>query len=319
MKKIVVLDQKTLGNDIDISAFNNYGEVKINSLTSPDNVENEIKDAEIIILNKIILNESNLKNAKNLKLICLLATGYNNIDTDYCKKRGIAVCNVAGYSTKSVAQHTISMVLSLIENINFYDKYIKNGNYAKSDTPTFHGRPYFQLYQKTWGIIGLGDIGKEVANLAEAFGCNIIYYSTSGKNVNNLYKSYSLNELLTKSDIISIHCPLNKDTENLITYKEFSKMKKNCIIANLARGKIINETDLAKALKENLIKGACIDVFENEPVTENCPLLDKEIADKLIMTPHIAWASIESRNSLIKKVCENIESFYNGGNLNRIV
>lgn len=319
MRKIVILDQKTLGDDIDISAFNNYGEVKINSLTSPGNVENEIKDAEVIILNKVILNESNLKNAKNLKLICLLATGYNNIDTEYCKKRGIAVCNVAGYSTKSVAQHTFAMVLSLIENINFYDNYIKNGSYAKSDTPTFHGKPYFQLYQKTWGIIGLGDIGKEVAGLAEAFGCNIIYYSTSGNNNNKTYKSYNLNELLIKSDIVSIHCPLNKDTENLITYKELSKMKKTAVIINAARGKIINETDLAKALKEKLIKGACIDVFENEPIKENCPLLNEDISDKLILTPHIAWASIESRNNLIKKVCKNIESFYNGGNLNRIV
>lgn len=319
MRKIVILDQKTLGDDIDISAFNNYGEVKINSLTSPGNVENEIKDAEVIILNKVILNESNLKNAKNLKLICLLATGYNNIDTEYCKKRGIAVCNVAGYSTKSVAQHTFAMILSLIENINFYDNYIKNGSYTKSDTPTFHGKPYFQLYQKTWGIIGLGDIGKEVAGLAEAFGCNIIYYSTSGNNNNKTYKSYNLNELLIKSDIVSIHCPLNKDTENLITYKELSKMKKTAVIINAARGKIINEADLAKALKEKLIKGACIDVFENEPIKENCPLLNEDIADKLILTPHIAWASIESRNNLIKKVCKNIESFYNGGNLNRIV
>lgn len=319
MRKIVILDQKTLGDDIDISAFNNYGEVKINSLTSPGNVENEIKDAEVIILNKVILNESNLKNAKNLKLICLLATGYNNIDTEYCKKRGIAVCNVAGYSTKSVAQHTFAMVLSLIENINFYDNYIKNGSYTKSDTPTFHGKPYFQLYEKTWGIIGLGDIGKEVAGLAEAFGCNIIYYSTSGNNNNKTYKSYNLNELLIKSDIVSIHCPLNKDTENLITYKELSKMKKTAVIINAARGKIINEADLAKALKEKLIKGACIDVFENEPIKENCPLLNEDIADKLILTPHIAWASIESRNNLIKKVCKNIESFYNGGNLNRIV
>lgn len=319
MKKLVILDRKTLGDDIDVSCFNNFGDLKVNDLTPKDKIEEEIKDAEVIIVNKSILNECNLKNAKNLKLICLLATGYNNVDTEYCKKHGIAVCNVAGYSTNSVAQHTFALALSLIESTSFYDNYIKSGNYSKSNVPTYHGRPYFELHDKTWGIIGLGDIGKEVAKIAKAFGCNVIYYSTSGKNNNSEYKSCDLDELLTKSDIISIHCPLNERTENLISLAELKKMKKDAVIINMARGKIINEKDLSIALKEDIIKGACIDVFEKEPIDENSPLLLKEIESKLIMSPHIAWASIEARKRLIDKVCENIESFYNGGNLNRIV
>lgn len=319
MKKIIVLDRKTLGDDIDISCFSKFGELKVNDLTPKEKIEDDIKDAEIIIVNKAILNEDNLKNAKKLKLICLLATGYNNVDTSYCKNHGIAVCNVAGYSTNSVAQHTFALALSLIESTSFYDNYIKKGDYSKSNVPTYHGRPYFELYEKTWGIIGLGDIGKEVAKIATAFGCNVIYYSTSGINHNTKYKSCDLNELLIKSNIISIHCPLNERTENLISLDELKLMKKDAVIINMARGKIINENDLCQALKEDIIKGACIDVFEKEPFDEISPLLSKDIESKLIMSPHIAWASIEARKRLIEKVCENIESFYNGGNLNRIV
>ncbi|MBR4949430.1 MAG: D-2-hydroxyacid dehydrogenase [Clostridia bacterium] len=319
MRKILMLDRETLGNDIDVSPFAAHGELFINPVTPKKKVAEEIKDAEVLILNKVFLNEENLKTAKNLKLICLLATGYNNIDTDYCKKNNIAVCNVPGYSTKSVAQHTFAMALSLIENIALYDNHVKSGAYANGDTANYLGWPYYNLDGKTWGIIGLGNIGKEVAKIASAFGCDVLYYSTSGKNNNSEYKSVSLKELLSKSDVVSLHCPLNEVTDNLITYKELSEMKPSSIIVNVARGRNINEKDLAKALKENIIGGACIDVYENEPPRPDSPILDKEIAHKLILTPHIAWASVEARNSLVTKICENIESFYNGGNLNRVV
>ncbi|MGL4363086.1 MAG: D-2-hydroxyacid dehydrogenase [Cellulosilyticaceae bacterium] len=315
---IVVLDAKTLGDDIDLTVLNALGDVTTYQLTPEECVVERIKDADVILLNKVQLNAENLKDAKKLKIIALFATGYNNIDLEYAKKANIAVANVAGYSTDSVAQHTFAMLFNLCEQLSFYDKYVKSKEYADSETFGYIGRPFNEIKGKTWGIVAMGAIGQEVARLASAFGCRVIYYSTSGKNADQPYPSVDLETLLKESDILSIHAPLNERTKNLIGYEQISQMKKTAILMNLGRGGIIKEDDLARALKENLISGAALDVLEQEPIQANHPLysVDKE---KWFVTPHIAWASIEARKLLVDEVVKNVLAFFNEEERNRIV
>lgn len=311
MKKIVILDGKTLG-DVNFDELKQFGEVIYYASTNQEEVKDKIKDANIVLTNKIVLNESNLKEAKNLELICETATGYNNIDIDYAKKNNIAVTNVAGYSTNTVAQHTFATVLSLYDKLPYYDNYVKSGHYAKSGLFTNVSIPFYELEGKTWGIIGLGAIGKRVAKIAEAFGVNVIYYSTSGNNSNSEYKRVDFNELLETSDIISIHAPLNNTTQGLINYEAIKKMKKSAILVNMGRGPIVVEADLAKAIDEELIAGAAIDVFEVEPIKLDNPLTSVKNKERLVLTPHIAWASVEARNRLFNEVILNIKAFNNG-------
>lgn len=311
MKNIVILDGKTLGN-LDFTKLEGFGEVTYYDTTKPEEVVERIKDANIILTNKVVLNENNLKESKNLELICETATGFNNIDIVYAKKNKIAVTNVAGYSTNTVAQHTFATVLSLYDKISYYDNYVKSGKYAKSGLFTDLTKSFYELEGKTWGIIGFGAIGKRVAKIGEAFGVNIVYYSTSGKNSNLDYKRVTFEELLETSDIISIHAPLNKDTQGLINYDALSKMKKSALLVNMGRGPIVVEEDLAKAIDEELIAGAALDVFEVEPIKEDNPLVSMKNKDNLILTPHIAWASVEARNRLFEEIIKNIKAFYNG-------
>lgn len=310
--KIVILDANTLGNGVDLTVFEEFGEVYIYGFTPEEKVIDRIKDVDIIITNKVILNESNLKYADKIKLICLTATGTNNVDKDYTKKNNIKVTNVVGYSTENVAQHTFSLLFYLLEKLAYYDEYVKKGRYINDSAFKHFEVQYHELYNKTWGIIGLGAIGKRVASIAEAFGCNVIYNSTSGKNFNKEYQHYYLDELLCKSDIISIHAPYNQQTDNLITYKEFQLMKKTAILLNLGRGKIINENDLANALEKEEIMAAGIDVLEHEPMKADNPLLKIKDSTKLIITPHIAWAGIETRNRCLEEVKKNIKAFLQG-------
>ena len=268
----------------------------------------------------MLLNETNLKEATSLKLIALLATGYNNIDVDYAKKRGIAACNVAGYSTESVAQHTFAMLLYLMEHLGQYDEYVKSKAYSDSQTFTYIAWPFHEVKGKRLGIIGLGEIGKAVARIGEAFGMEIVYYSTSGQNNSGgSYERLSLQELLQSSDIVSIHAPYNEKTHHLIGYEEMKQMKKSAYLLNLGRGRIVVESDLARALNENLIAGAALDVLENEPITKENPLFTVIDQNKLLITPHIAWASVEARTVLIKEVVANIEAYKCGKIRNRIV
>ena len=317
MKKIVVLDGKTLGN-VDYNLLKEFGELKLYDTTNKEEVLERIKDANIILTNKVILNEDNLKNAKNLELICEMATGFNNIDVEYAKERGIAVTNVAGYSTNTVVQHTFATALNLYDKISYYDNYVKSGEYSKADIFTSLDKPFYDLMGKTWGIIGLGAIGRGVANVCKAFGVNVIYYSTSGKNNNSEYKRVNLEELLKESDIISIHAPLNDNTKNLINYENLCKMKENAIVINMGRGPIVVDEDLARAIDEEKILGAAIDVFSVEPIKEDNPLLSVKNKDRLILTPHIAWASVEARNRLFTDLLENIRAFNRGERRNRI-
>jgi glycerate dehydrogenase len=317
--KIVILDSNTLGDDLDLRVFNELGEVEVYGFTAKEEVVDRIKDVDVIITNKVVLNESNLQYATSLKLICLTATGTNNVDKKYTNASGIVVSNVVGYSTDSVAQHTFALLLYLYEKLSYYDKYVKSGEYVNDKIFTHFDRKFNELVGKTWGIVGLGNIGKKVAKIAKAFGCNIIYYSTSGKNNNAEYERVNLDTLLTTSDIISIHAPLNEDTDNLFTYDKINKMKKSALLLNLGRGRIINEADLTKALEEDLIKGAALDVLEYEPINEDNPLLKIQDSTKLIVTPHIAWASIEARNRVVNEVKENIVSFQKGFPRNVVV
>ena len=317
--KICILDAATLGKDINVEPIKTCGDLATYDLTMPHQIEERIENAEVIITNKVILNEGNLKNAKKLKLIALTATGYNNIDIDYAKRAGIGVVNVAGYSTKSVAQHTFAMLFYLLEHLKDYDEYVKSRHYVKSETFTFIAWPFYELADKTIGIIGMGAIGKEVAKIADAFGAHIIYYSTSGHNNSSSYKRVDLTTLLKESDIITIHAPLNYNTENLIGYQELMQMKKEAVLLNLGRGRIVDEAALAKALNEEMIAAAGLDVLEKEPIDENNPLFTVKNQSKLLITPHIGWASVEARNTLVAEIVENIKAFFNGEMRNRIV
>ena len=303
--KIVFLDALTLG-DVDFKRFEDLAEVAVYQTTSKDETLNRVKDADIVVTNKVVIDKEILDNS-NIKFIQIAATGMNNVDLEYAKSKGIIVKNVAGYSTKSVLQHTFALVLGLINKVKYFDKYTRE-EYPKSEIFT-HIIDWFEISGKKWGIIGLGAIGKEVAKIAQAFGAEVIYYSTSGKNNNKKYKRVSLNELLTTSDIISIHAPLNDKTKNLIGYDELMSMKDNAVLVNVGRGGIINEKELCEVLKKkNILVG--LDVFEKEPIAADNLLL--KFKDKTLLSPHTAWTSREARNKLMDGIYKNIKEFING-------
>lgn len=317
MKKIVILDGKTLG-DIELEKLSEIGEVEYYDTTDISEVKERIRDANIVLTNKVVLNRENLSEASNLEFIAEVATGFNNIDVEYAKEKGIGVANVAGYSTNAVVQHTFALTLSLLDEVTYYDSYVKSGEYSKSGLFTCLDKPYYEIEGKTWGIIGLGNIGRKVAKIAEAFGAKVIYYSTTGNNSNDEFSRVSFDELLSKSDIISIHAPLSKNTLGLLDYEALCKMKNSSILVNMGRGPIVVEEDLARAIDENKIRGAALDVFEVEPIKINSPLLTMKNKDKIILSPHIAWASVEARERLFNEVIENIIAFYNGEIRNRV-
>lgn len=317
--KIVITDALTLGNDIDLSPFERIGEVVCYKTSTVEEAKIRLADADIAIVNKVLMRAETLESAKNLKMIALTATGYNNVDLDYVKRRGIRVANVSGYSTDSVVQHTFALMFYVMEKLSYYDAYVKSGEYAKAPVFSHFDKIFMELSGKTWGIIGLGEIGRGVAKVAQAFGCRVIYYSTSGRNNNGDYEKVTFDEILEQSDILSIHAPLNDATENLMNYDAFRKMKRTSILVNLGRGPIINEADLKRALDEDLIGGAGLDVVCREPIAEDNPLNAIKDSSKLIITPHIAWATYEARSRLMKEVYENIQSFLAGKSRNVVV
>ncbi len=316
--KIVVLDAKTLGDDVNLDILSGFGDLIVYPTTSPAQIGERIYDADIIITNKVVIDKKVIDNAPNLKLICVAATGTNNVDIRYAKEKGIAITNVAGYSTESVVQHTFAMLFYLLEHLRYYDDYVKSGKYAESPIFTHLGKPFWEIHGKRWGIIGLGTIGRRVAQVSKSFGCEVVYYSTSGIKRKEDFPEVSLEELLKSSDIVSIHAPLNEKTKNLITYEQIKIMKPNAILLNLGRGGIVNETDLARALDENLIAAAGLDVLEKEPISPDNPLLKIKNPEKLLITPHIAWTSIEARKRLVEEIAKNIEAFLNGAIRNRV-
>ena len=305
--KIVILDRKTLGFDVSVDIFSKFGKVVSFDTTKENETKDRIKDADIVLTNKVYVGENELKDS-SVKLICITATGMNNVDLDYAKANNIEVKNVAGYSTSSVVQLGFSMIFYFVQKLNYYKNYVDEQNWQKSDTFTHIDKPFFELDNKRVGIIGLGEIGRDFAKKAKAFNCEVVYYSTSGQNTNNEYKSVTLEELLKTSDIISIHAPLNSKTKDLLAYKELDLVKYGAILLNLGRGGIINEPDLARILDEkNIFCG--LDVVSKEPIEESNPLLKVVNKQRLVMTPHIAWASVEARTRLIEKVAKNIEDF----------
>lgn len=312
--KIVFLDTKSIGEDLDLSGFETLGEVVTYSYSTPKQIAERTKDADVIILNKPAINEESIGTSENLKLVCVTGTGTNNLDKEYLSSRGIEWRNVAGYSTESVAQHTFALLFYLMEKLAFYDDYVKSETYV-NDTSFKHFSETFHLISgKTWGIIGLGAIGRRVADIAKAFGANVIYYSTSGANHNTAYQEVDFDTLLKTSDIISVHAPLTKETKHLMNKDAFSKMKKHAIFLNLGRGDIVVEKDLADALNAEQIKAAGLDVLSVEPMSPENPLVQIKDSRKLFITPHIAWASVEARTNLMNIIKEQIQTWKKGSN-----
>ena len=310
--KIVFLEAGNLGEDMRFDRFFELGEVNVYSQTPEEMIAERIAEADAVLINKLPMNEETLKDARFLKYIGVTATGTNNIDFEYTKKRGITVTNVAGYSTDVVAQHTFAMTLYLMEHLRYYDDYVKSGDYCHSKSFCHMDRRFNELSGKTWGIIGLGAIGKRVAQIAEMFGCRVIYYSPSGKNKNTDYKQVDFDTLLARSDIVSVHTPLTKKTHHMMDYDAFCKMKESAIFINVARGPIVDEKGLAKALHKEKIAAAGLDVLEHEPMDKDCPLRKLEDCDRLLITPHIAWAAVEARTRLVDELWLNLDAFMNG-------
>ena len=303
---IVILDAITFG-DTDLSGFDALGDVSVYQKTSPQEIDERIANADIIVTNKVVISAQNMDGAKSLKLICIAATGMNNVDLEAAKERHILVKNVLGYSSESVVQHTFAMLFYLIEHMKYYDGAVKDGFWSRSGIFTDVSNPFFEISGKKWGIIGLGTIGKKVAVIVKSFGCEVSYFSTSGKNSDSEFASISLEELLKESDIISIHAPLNDATNNLLDYEQLLICKQNAVILNLGRGGIINEDAVAKIIDEKEMFFG-LDVLKKEPIEKDHPLLSVRNRNKLLITPHIAWTSKEARDTLIAGVLENIRS-----------
>ena len=302
------MDADTLGNDLDLTPLREIGDVTSYHTTLPDETVEHIGNARIVITNKVVIDEAVMMQAPALELICVAATGMNNIDLVAAKKLGIEVKNVKGYSTRSVAQHTFAMLFYLLEHLRYYDEAVRDGTWRMSGLFTDVTHPFFEIAGKKWGIIGMGEIGQEVARLAEAFGAHVAYYSTSGLNLSQRYLHQPLDVLLSTSDIVSIHAPLNEKTLMLLNETNLPLLKEKAILLNLGRGGIINETDLAYELDRREIY-AGLDVLEKEPVEKDNPLLHIEHKERLLITPHIAWTSIEARRKLLEGIVSNIKTY----------
>ena len=313
--KIVILDAATLGMDADLTPLMQCGTVTVWNTTAPEKIAERIEEAEIIVSNKVRLTEPVLADAKKLKLICLCATGYDCVDTAYCAAHGIGVCNVPGYSTQSVAQLTVALVLELTNHLGQYREYVHSGAYSRSGvanalTPVWH-----ELYGKTWGIVGGGNIGRQVARIAEAFGCRVLICR---RKPDAEYETVDVDTLCRASDIISVHTPLTAETRGMIGAKQIEAMKETAIVINVARGAVTDEAALAEAVKNGRIAGLGVDVYSQEPFDENHPFSSILDLPNVCLTPHTAWGAIETRNRCVTMVAENISAFYQGKRQNRV-
>ncbi len=316
---LVFLERESFGTDISIDAFSEFGEVTVYPVLDVEKIQERARDAEILMINKAPINAETMKYAKNLKLVCEMATGFDNVDVKWCRENGIAVVNAPDYSTTAVAQHTFALALSLMGKIVHYDETVKSGYYASQDQFTIFDQPISELSGKVWGIAGMGHIGQMVAKIAEAFGCRVISYSTSGNPNKELpYEQVSFEELLLESDIISLHCPLTDRTHHLFDEKAFGQMKNTAVLINVARGKVVDQQALADALEKGQIAAAGLDVLEEEPMTKENPLLSVKDSGKLIITPHMAWASVEARQRDVDITVENIRRFLKGERYHRV-
>ncbi len=308
--KIVFLDANTLGEDIDYAPFQALGEVIKYPFSASEEVPRRSQDADVLVINKIQINEKTISLADHLKLVCVTGTGTNNLDKDYLARRNIQWRNVAGYSTESVAQHTFAMLFYLLERLRYYDDYVKEGHYVNDRFFTHFSHTFHELQGMTWGILGLGAIGRRVADIADMFGARVIYYSASGAPAQEGYCQVDFDTLLKESDVLSIHAPLNQYTEGIMDLKVFRKMKSSAILLNLGRGPIVREADLAQALNEGEIQAAGLDVLSSEPMAADSPFLSVKDKSRLLITPHVAWAAVEARQRLMKIIAGQIRDFF---------
>ena len=311
--KIVILERNSVGVDTPVDCFEELGEVTCYpNTTTAEEVRERTKDADIIVANKARLNEESLRESPNVKLICEFATGFDNCDLTYCNSRSIKVANVADYCTDMVAQHTFTLMLTLLQKLPHYDEYVKSGAYAAQDRFSNFDEPFTELAGKTWGIVGMGHIGKKVAQIATAFGCRVIFHSVTGKSTVTEYKQVDKDTLLRESDFLSLHCPLSDLTRDFIDKEALRKMKKTAVLVNVARGPVVNNADLYDALMNGEIMAAGLDVLEKEPLQLSNPLSKIKDSNRLIITPHLAWASVEARFRCVNEAYLNAKAFLNG-------
>ena len=313
--KIVILDSGTLGADIDLSPIRSLGEVVEYKFSAPDEVAERLSDADVAVLNKIKLNESNLSGAKNLKLICVAATGYDNIDIAYCREHGVAVCNVPGYSTDSVAQLSVSMSLSLVTHLDEYRSFVRSGEYSRSSSANRLEPVYHEIAGQTWGVVGGGGIGSKVAEIAQALGCRVLLCR---RQPETRYEAADIDRICRECDIISLHVPLSDSTRGMISRERIASMKDGVVIVNTARGAVCDESAIADAVLSGKIGALGCDVYSTEPFGEDHPfsaILDRP---NVCLTPHMAWGSYEARNRCVRRIAENIKEFFAGNIHNRI-
>ena len=313
--KIAVLDTASLGEDVDLSPILDLGEASVYEYVAPEQIPEIVADAEVIVYNKTKLTAQVLEQAKKLKLACVTATGFDTVDTGYCREHGIGVCNVPGYSTDSVAQITVALALDLATHLREYRNFVHSGAYSAGNVANKLSPCWNELTGKTWGIVGGGNIGNRVAKIAQALGCRVVMYR---RNPDPEFETVSLNTLCEMSDIISIHLALNDQTRGMVGEQQIRKMKKNAIVVNVARGAVADEEALARAIEEDRIGGLGVDVYSVEPFGKTHPFTRILDRNNVCLTPHMAWGSIESRNRCIAKVAENIAAFYRGESLNRV-
>ncbi len=313
--KITVLDAATLGDDLSLEPLKAVGECEIFLSTPPEKVAERICDSEVVVINKVKLCGTNLADAKKLRLICIAATGYDNIDVAYCASHSIAVCNVVGYSSHSVAQVTASMVLALSVNLPSYDRFVKSGEYTESGIQNRLTPVYHELFGATWGVVGYGNIGKEVGNIAKALGCRLVVCK---REPIDGVECVDIDTLCRISDIITVHTPLNDSTRHLINEKRLAMMKKNVILVNAARGAVTDEAAVAKALKEEKIGAFGSDVYSVEPMAKDHPFYDIIEHPNLLLTPHMAWGAYEARVRCLDEIVLNIKDYYAGGTKGRV-
>ena len=315
--KIAVLDQSTMGDDLDLSPLMDDGnEVKVYRNTSEEQIPEHLHGCDIAVINKVKLRGETLCRCSSLKLICVAATGYDNVDIEYCRQNGIAVCNVVGYSTDSVAQLTAAMVLYLADHLPEYTESVRSGDYTAGGTANILVPVVHELAGKTWGIAGYGNIGRKVGAIAEALGCRVIVFKR--EPVEDA-ECVTLEELCTRSDILSVHLPLNGGTRGAFSREMISLLRRNCIFVNVARGAVTDEEALADALEEGRIAGLGVDVYSSEPFPESHPFSRIKDRDNVCLTPHIAWGSFEARKRCLDDIVESIRSFREGGNRSRVV
>ena len=311
--KIVILERNSVGTDVSVDCIRDFGDVDIyDNTVTIGQIRERVKDADIVIANKSPLREETLKDAPRVKLICEFATGYDNCDLEYCNSRGIKVANVRDYCTAMVAQHTFTLALALSQKLVHYDTYVKSGAYSAQERFSNFDLPFCELAGKTWGIVGMGNIGRRVADIARAFGCRVIFHSITGRSTCREYPQVDKDTLLRESDFLSLHCPLSSLSRNFIDKPALQRMKKTAVLVNVARGAVVDNQALYEALEAGEIAAAGLDVVEKEPLGTDNPLSRCKDSSRLIITPHLAWASVEARTRCVQEAYKNIEAFLRG-------